>query len=131
MTEYMTQEKPRVLIAEKDHIVAADLQHLFRNWGFDDPMVTTDMDTLFSRKRTEQYDIVVIDQNCHDSSNWFHTVRRIFREYRSIVVFLSDFFYVQLPENIMAEKSFYLLPKPFNYNELQNIAESTLKRAYT
>lgn len=119
--------KRRVLIAEKDGIVAADLQAMFQNWGYDRPAVARTLDELFDDRGGMPFDMVIIDENCQMCSNWLHTIKRIFSEYKAIVVFLSDFFNTHLPENLMAEKSFYLLPKPFNQHELECIASSAAR----
>jgi len=123
-----TTEKPRVLIAERDGIVATDLQSLFVTWGFEEPLMATSMEKLIQNKNKEKFDLVVIDENCQNSSTWFTMIRMIIKEYNSTVVFLSDFFNAHLPESLMAEKSFFLVPKPFNQNELQSIACSATIR---
>ena len=116
------REKRRVLIAEKDGIVAADLKKLFEDWGYEEHTITRTIDFLGEYEDSTRYDMVVIDENCHPISSSIHTIRKFFRDYGAKVVFLSDFFNVHLPESLMAEKQFFLLPKPFNQSELESIA---------
>ncbi|MBN2416557.1 hypothetical protein JXO52_11985 [bacterium] len=121
-------EKKRVLIAEKDGIVAADLKKLFEEWGYAEQAVTKTIDMIGHDDARQGYDLVVIDENCHGLNGSIHVIRRFFREYGAKVVYISDFFNTHLPECLMAEKSFYLLPKPFNQSELESIACSAAER---
>ena len=128
MFNTQTTVKPRVLIAEKDGIIATDLQMMFKIWGFEEPSISNSMDNLINKTNSDNYDIVVIDENCQSSRSWIHTIKHFLKEYESVVVFLSDFINTHLPETLMAEKSFFLLPKPFNQSELQSIASSAFNR---
>jgi len=115
-----SNRKPTVLIAEKDHIVALDLKSILQKWGFEEAVLATSLDNLFQRAR-ESYDLVILDQNCRDGSDWLPLVSRLFGKYRSVVVFLSDFLIDNLPDTLKEERSFHFLRKPFNYIELEHI----------
>ena len=118
--------KPRVLIAEREGIIEADLKSMFKSWGFDTPAVAKTEDNILKMALEFDCDVVVLDENLQAVPNFLTTIRRLIKESHSIVVFLSDYLNSRIPEPIMSNKSFYHLPKPFNSNELQCIVESSM-----
>ena len=120
------QEAPKVLIGERDGIVAADLEALFQSWGFQRPRLAKNLDEVFRLSDTESFDMVVVDENIHEYPNFVQTLRRLLGSMKGRVVYLSDFVTVRLPETLLLDGAFHALSKPFNYSELQFIAASTL-----
>jgi len=119
-------EAPKVLIGEKDGIIAADLQALFQGWGFQPPRVAKDVEEMFRLNDLESFDMVVVDENIHQYPNFIQTLRHFMKTMNGCVIYLSDFVNGRLPETLLANDAIHTLSKPFNYNELQFIATSAM-----
>lgn len=122
----LAQEAPKVLIGEKDGIIAADLQVLFEGWGFQAPRFAKNVDEMFRLNDIESFDMVVVDENIHDYPNFIQTLRHLLKTMHGRVIYLSDFVSGRLPETLLANDALHALSKPFNNNELYFIAKSAL-----
>ncbi|MCK5148225.1 hypothetical protein KAR48_15825 [bacterium] len=122
------KEAPRVLIGEKDGIVAADLEALFQSCGFQRPRVARNVEEIFNYNDKESFDIVVVDENIHDCHNFAQTLRHLLNSMSGQIVYISDFLSSRLPDSLLNNSALHSISKPFNYNELQFIAESAMMK---
>ena len=116
------KKKKRVLIAEKDLIIAEDLRLQFKQWGYDEASIINSFESLLCQGFDNGYDLIVIDENLHQSDSCLQVISTLMRKYNAAIVFLSNFIQSAFPDSIMAEHSFYFVPKPYNKNELKAIA---------
>ena len=84
-------EAPKVLIGERDGIVAADLEALFQHWGFQRPRLVKNLDEMFHLSDIESFDMVVVDENIHEYPNFLQTLRRLLGSMKGRVVFFVGF----------------------------------------
>ncbi len=115
---------PNVLIGENEGIIAADLMSLFKSWGWDNPYITRDIQDVKRKSAYSHFDLVVIDENIVDNESVFSLILQLVRSGKSRVILLSDSMNRIIPDSLKNCSTFYCLPKPFNYRELDFAANT-------
>ncbi len=118
--------KAQIIIAESESIIAADIDLQIRSWGHSESMIARTKDQAIHIIEKWHPDLVIFDANLKGCGNGIDVVSQIYNQYNSAIIFLVDCLNSELEHYQTCNKSFYVIEKPFDKNELRLVVEIAL-----
>jgi len=114
------KNKPNILVAENERIVASDIKNLLIDWGYTEPLIAGSADQILKIVKKKRPDLVIIDNRLQGNKSGRQTAEILNEKYNIAVILLSDWFKESVQSLKKTVKSFYSIPKPFDSEELKS-----------
>jgi DNA-binding response OmpR family regulator len=125
------KNKPKILLAEKEGIIAEDIERHLIDWGYAVPALATSEKKTFELVKSKRPDLVILDTFLDGDSNGSHFAIQITQKFKVSVILLSDWIHEKSRMKIQKDRSVYFVPKPFDVMELRTIVKKRFAKRQT
>jgi len=124
----MTRLKKNVLIIEHEIIVALDLKKRFEDNGYNIIGTRPSLkETLITLKTFKDVDLILLDSGINDFSQKVSLAEKIYKNMKAPVILLASYVDNEIILLCQKYRSIKVIEKPFQNEELLDIANSVLK----
>lgn len=116
----------RILIAENESIIAADIKRQIQNWGFWEPSVVNCFDDAYRALIKRKLDLVILDARLKGREIDAQSASQICQEFDAAVILLVDRVDKNLEEWGKASDTFFPLAIPYDNEDLKLMVEVAL-----
>ncbi len=118
--------KALILVVEDEPIVALDLQHTLRRFGYDVPVTLSSGEEALAHAPELKPDLALMDINLAGDMDGIETARRLWTQWRIPVVYLTAYSTQEVVQRATAAEPFGYLTKPFSPGALGSTIEVAL-----
>ena len=122
------QAAPKILILERQMIIAADLSLQLLKLGYDVIGINTCPEDAMKTLASNRPDIVLIEMELRGNAEGLRTARIILERFQIPVIFLSASIDRNLLDGILATRPYAFIGVPFEKKDLKRGVETTLLR---
>jgi PAS domain S-box-containing protein len=131
MFDIRSNQSPKILIVEDEHIVALDIARNLKSFGYEIVGMATTGENALKLTTQENPDLILMDIKIDGGMDGIQTVKKIQTEHNIPIIYLSAFSDEKTLERAKLTEPHGFLLKPFERKELRTTIETALYKYRT
>jgi PAS domain S-box-containing protein len=131
MFDIRSNQSPKILIVEDEHIVALDIARNLKSFGYEIAGMATTGENALKLTTQENPDLILMDIKIDGGMDGIQTVKKIQTEHNIPIIYLSAFSDEKTLERAKLTEPHGFLLKPFERKELRTTIETALYKYRT
>lgn len=124
------KHNPKILIAESEGIIAADIRSQLIGWGYSMVHVAESVERTFTRIEERCPNLVILDQGIKGNIDVTQAATQITNKFHIAVILLIDCMNEKIRKCMKTLRFFYCISKPFDLEELHSLIELAVIESY-
>lgn len=124
------KHNPKILIAESDSIIAADVRSQLMDWGYSMVHVAESVERIFTRVEEWCPNLVILDQGMKGNVEVTQAATRLTNGFHTSVILLIDCMNAKIRKCMKTLRLFYCISKPIDLEELHSLIQLAVIESY-